>query len=44
MRPRDDGPDVDDRTLLLLVALVTVSGSLVALIVQFVRSRRRDRD
>jgi hypothetical protein len=31
---------MDDRTLVLLVALVTISGSLVALIVQFVRSRR----
>ncbi len=35
---------MDDRTLLLLVALVTVSGSLVVVILQFVRFRRRDRD
>lgn len=35
---------MDDRTLLLLVGLVILSGTLVAFIVQFVRSRRRDRD
>ena len=34
---------MDDRTLLLLVALVTVSGSLVVLVIQFMRFRRRDR-
>jgi hypothetical protein len=35
---------MDDRTLVLLVALVTVSGSLVVVILQLIRFRRRDRD
>ena len=35
---------MDDRTVILLVSLVTVSGALVVFVLQWVRSRRRDRD
>ncbi|WP_263595994.1 hypothetical protein [Microbacterium caowuchunii] len=35
---------MDDRTLMLLVSAVVLSGTLVAFLVQYVRSRRRDDD
>jgi hypothetical protein len=35
---------MDDRTAVLLVALVITAGSLVTFILQWVRTRRRDRD
>lgn len=34
---------MDDRSLILLLGIVTVSGSLVVLILQWVRMRRDDR-
>lgn len=35
---------MDDRTAILLVGLVTVSGALVVFVMQWMRMRRRDRD
>ena len=35
---------MDDRTLILIVSAIVLSGTLVAFIVQYVRGRRRDDD